>query len=138
MVVSFTTDHDQKFYTHFPYPPCLVSKFSQFVCPFLPIFSLIAPYNQIRESNLHFEYTFTFRDNRLVKRECQKDCQHTSCQACYFKTKKESPCPKCSNNDFTCMKEFAKCVKAETCSRQKHPCKKNKKVSIDGQQICIC
>ena len=64
----------------------------------------------------------------MVKRDCQKKCQHTSCQACYFKTKRESPCPKCLTDDYSCMKKFSKCIRAETCTRQKHPCKAHKKV----------
>jgi len=74
--------------------------------------------------------------NALVSRGCQRQCQHTSCRACFFKTKRESPCPKCSHDDFDCMQNFSKCIRAETCYRQKHPCKPHKKREIDGRFVC--
>ena len=53
VVVSFTTDHDKQFYTHFTYPLCLVFKFSQKSCPLLhpPLQLWVGEYACIRVFN---------------------------------------------------------------------------------------
>ena len=71
---------------------------------------------------------FFFSHNRLIERSCQKQCQHTSCQACYFKTKRESRCSKCATDDFKCMLTFSKCVRREQCTKHKFPCEPHQKV----------
>ena len=70
------------------------------------------------------------RKNHEKRRSCQAPCQHTTCQACYFKTKDEPPCRKCSTNDFDCLKKFGKCVKRELCTRAKYPCMAKAKVCV--------
>jgi len=52
---------------------------------------------------------------------CQGDCQHTSCQACEFI--QPSGCKKCKQDDWRCLREYGKCVRQETCTRKKYPCK---------------
>jgi len=74
--------------------------------------------------------------NHEKKRSCQAPCQHTTCQACYFKTKDEPPCRKCSANDFDCLKKFGKCVKRELCTRAKYPCMAKAKRQVDGAFMC--
>lgn len=73
-------------------------------------------------------FLFPLSDNVIIERECQKPCQHTVCQACYFKTKREPPCPRCAFDDFQCMAKFAKCVRKDTCTRHKYPCEPHQKV----------
>jgi len=78
-------------------------------------------------TTLYFLF-FYFSDNVILSRKCQQPCQHTVCQACYFKTKREPPCPRCSTDDFQCMKKFSKCVRKDTCTRHKYPCEAHQKV----------
>ncbi|KAH3836972.1 uncharacterized protein LOC127880299 [Dreissena polymorpha] len=52
---------------------------------------------------------------------CQSKCQHTSCSACRFV--EESACRKCRQDDFRCIKKFGNCMRKETCSRKRFPCK---------------
>lgn len=52
---------------------------------------------------------------------CQGDCQHTSCHACQFF--RDTSCTKCRQDDWKCLRDFGKCVKRETCTRTKYPCK---------------
>lgn len=75
-------------------------------------------------------------DNVIISRRCQQPCQHTVCQACYFKTKREPPCPKCLLDDFQCMKKFSKCVRKDTCTRHKFPCEPHQKKRSDGRFVC--
>ncbi|XP_057309925.1 cysteine-rich motor neuron 1 protein-like isoform X1 [Hydractinia symbiolongicarpus] len=75
-------------------------------------------------------------DNVVIRRTCQQPCQHTVCQACYFKTKREPPCPKCATDDFGCMKRFSKCVRKDACTRHKYPCEPHQKRKSDGRFVC--
>lgn len=75
-------------------------------------------------------------DNVIISRKCQAPCQHTVCQACYFKTKREPPCPRCAYDDFQCMVKFAKCVRKDTCTRHKYPCEPHQKKRSDGRFVC--
>ncbi|XP_052791401.1 uncharacterized protein LOC128225570 [Mya arenaria] len=52
---------------------------------------------------------------------CHAHCQHTSCSACRFVDKPD--CRKCTKDDFRCLHKFGKCMRKETCSRKKFPCK---------------
>ncbi|XP_060594939.1 uncharacterized protein LOC132749238, partial [Ruditapes philippinarum] len=52
---------------------------------------------------------------------CQSKCQHTSCSACKFVA--QPSCRKCANDDFRCMRKFGRCIRKDTCSRRKYPCK---------------
>ena len=73
-------------------------------------------------------HTIFFRDVAEFLQPCQSKCQHTSCSACRFVT--TPSCRKCKQDDFRCMKRFGKCVRKDTCSRRKFPCKeKYSKVS---------
>ncbi|XP_077971621.1 uncharacterized protein LOC120346507 [Styela clava] len=74
------------------------------------------------------------RNALIESQDCQGDCQHTACSACFFQ--EEPPCPKCGTNDFSCIKKFAKCTKKKTtCKRNKFPCKKQKKAQ-EGKFLC--
>jgi len=75
-------------------------------------------------------------DNVIISRTCQQPCQHTICNACYFKTKREPPCPKCTHDDFECLKAFSKCVKRDTCTRHKFPCESHQRRKSDGRFVC--
>lgn len=75
-------------------------------------------------------------DNVIIERSCQQPCQHTVCQACYFKTKREPPCRKCARDDFNCMKGFARCLKKDTCTRHKFPCEPHQRKRSDGRFVC--
>ncbi|XP_057309973.1 uncharacterized protein LOC130647973 [Hydractinia symbiolongicarpus] len=102
---------------------------------------------KVYEKKCHPKCTFEFcskwpnsicsaLDNAVIDRSCQRKCQHTHCQACYFKTKRESPCPRCATDDFECMKTFASCIRHETCTKHKYPCEAKQKRKIDGKFIC--
>ncbi|KAL5004174.1 hypothetical protein ScPMuIL_017630 [Solemya velum] len=64
---------------------------------------------------------------------CQDDCQHTSCSACYFQTQLD--CVKCAKGDYSCLRRFGKCIKRDTCSRRKFPCRRRKFNEI-GKFVC--
>lgn len=75
-------------------------------------------------------------DNVVIARNCQRPCQHTVCQACYFKTRREPPCSRCGRDDFDCMRKFSKCVRKDTCTRHKFPCEPHQKKRSDGRFVC--
>ncbi|KAL4227979.1 hypothetical protein ACF0H5_013417 [Mactra antiquata] len=56
-----------------------------------------------------------------VLQPCQSQCQHTSCSACKFVA--QPSCRKCAPDDFRCLRKFGRCVRKDTCSRKKYPCK---------------
>ncbi|XP_067664624.1 insulin-like growth factor-binding protein 7 [Haliotis asinina] len=74
-------------------------------------------------------------DAAEVRRDCHGDCQHTSCNACTFQ--REPECPVCRKDDFRCLKKFGKCIKKQTCSRKRYPCKWRKlKTPEKGKFVC--
>lgn len=69
---------------------------------------------------------------------CHSQCQHTSCSACRF-TKPPS-CRKCAEDDFRCLRKFGKCIRKDTCSRRKFPCKEkyaSEWIQQDGKFQCF-
>ncbi|XP_022105493.1 cysteine-rich motor neuron 1 protein-like [Acanthaster planci] len=67
-------------------------------------------------------------DNVDRKKSCQGECQHTSCMACEF-VALEPDCGRCGRDDFRCMRQFAKCIRRQVCSKAIWPC-----ASIDQQE----
>ena len=87
-------------------------------------------YNQILFEPITFMFISNISDKFLYHyfravaeflQPCQSKCQHTSCSACRFVT--TPSCRKCKQDDFRCLKKFGKCVRKDTCSRRKFPCK---------------
>ncbi|XP_064619607.1 cysteine-rich motor neuron 1 protein-like [Lineus longissimus] len=76
-------------------------------------------------------------ENAETSQPCQGDCQHTSCKACR-RLSNRPDCPKCSNDDFSCMRNFANCIKKHLCKRTKGlPCKRVESSKYDGYFQCI-
>ncbi|XP_013782340.1 uncharacterized protein LOC106466591 isoform X1 [Limulus polyphemus] len=75
------------------------------------------------------------RYNAEKKQECQGACQHTSCRACEFV--EGSTCTKCSPDDFRCLRRFGKCIRRDSCSKKKFPCRA-KYFQADGAGKFLC
>ena len=76
------------------------------------------------------------RDNADKKQDCQGDCQHTACSACRF-VHDSDDCVKCRQDDFNCMKRFAKCMKKKQCTKSIFPCRRKTSVSKHQKQHFI-